>query len=220
MQGGDYMLKKYYRLKELGIKEILINKSRFIGLATPVECEKEALEIIQRVKKEHNSANHNVYAYILGENDEIQRASDDGEPSGTAGKPVLEVIKKEGLKNTLIIVTRYFGGIKLGSGGLIRAYAQSAKEAIISAQKGYNLLMNNVEIAFDYTYHGKIENYLINYRYVLDTVFTDKITVKIMLEDEEVDTFKASIMNITSGQAELTLKEKEYVFVQEEIQND
>lgn len=211
------MLKKYYRLKELGIKEIVINKSRFISVATPIESEQKAQEIIQRVRKEHNSATHNVFAYVLGENDEIQRASDDGEPSGTAGKPVLEIIKKEKLKNTLIIVTRYFGGIKLGSGGLIRAYAQSAKEGISAAKKGYSLLMNQVETTFDYTHQGKIENFLVDYKFVLDTVFTDKVTVKLLLEDDEIEGFKATILNITAGQGEISIKDREYIFVQEDI---
>ncbi len=215
MKWGDKVLQKYYRLKGLGSKEIVINKSRFIAVATPIESEIEALEIIQRVKKEHIHANHNVYAYQLGEKDEIQRASDDGEPSGTAGKPVLEVIKKENLKNTLIIVTRYFGGIKLGSGGLIRAYAQSAKEGILAAKKGYNLLMNKTLISFDYTYHGKIENFLQDFKYILDTEFTDKVSISLLLRDEEIEMFKGSIMDMTSGQAEFTLMDKEYVFVEE-----
>lgn len=198
----------------MGIEEIIINKSRFIGLATPIESEEQAQGIIEKVRKEHMNATHNVYAYIFGENDQIQRCSDNGEPSGTAGKPVLEVIKKENLKNTLVIVTRYFGGIKLGSGGLIRAYAQSAKEAIVKAKKGYNLLMNSVEITFNYHYHGKIENFLLNYKYVKDTVFTDKVTVKLLLEDEEIEAFKTAILNITAGNAEIKLTGKEYVFVE------
>ena len=213
------MLKKYYRLKEMGVKEIIINKSKFVGLATPIESEEHALEIIQKVKKEHYNANHNVYAYQFGENDETQRSNDDGEPNGTAGKPVLEIIKKEKLKNTLIIVTRYFGGIKLGSGGLIRAYAQSAKEGILAAKKGYNLLMNNVTVKYDYTCHGKIENYLQKFEYVQGSEFTDKVELSILLEDEEFETFKKEIMNITSGQAEIAINPKKYVFV-EEAKND
>ncbi|QNO15634.1 YigZ family protein [Alkalicella caledoniensis] len=213
------MLKKYYRLKDLGVKEIIINKSRFIGLATPIESEEQALEIIQRVKKEHYNANHNVYAYQIGENDEIQRANDDGEPSGTAGKPVLEIIKKENLKNTLIIVTRYFGGIKLGSGGLIRAYAQCAKEGIMAAKKGYNLLMSNVTVFYDYTFHGKIENYLQNFKYVIGSEFTDRVAINILLDDVELDTFTQEIKNLTSGQSEIHINNQEYVFV-EEVNND
>lgn len=199
----------------MGIEEIIINKSRFISLATPIESEEQAKEIIEKVRKEHMAATHNVYAYIWGENDQIQRCSDDGEPSGTAGKPVLEVIKKENLKNTLVIVTRYFGGIKLGSGGLIRAYGQSAKAGIVKAKKGYYLLMNSLEITFDYHYHGRIENFLLNYKYVKDIIFTDKVTVKLLLEDEEIEEFKKAILNITAGSAEIKLIGKEYVFVEE-----
>lgn len=102
-------------------KEIVINKSRFIGTSYRINSEEEALDFINMIKEEHSDATHNVYAYVLGENSNIQRFSDDGEPSGTAGVPILELIKKEDLRNVVVVSTRYFGGIKLGGGGLIRA---------------------------------------------------------------------------------------------------
>nr|WP_242945809.1 DUF1949 domain-containing protein [Anaerobranca californiensis] len=105
--------------------------------------------------------------------------------------------------------------MKLGSGGLIRAYAQSAKAGIVKAKKGYYLLMNSLEITFDYHYHGRIENFLLNYKYVKDIIFTDKVTVKLLLEDEEIEEFKKAILNITAGSAEIKLIGKEYVFVEE-----
>src|SRR5699024_4890875 len=113
--------------------EIIINKSRFIGYASPVESEKSAQEFIDTIKQKHKDATHNVFAYIIGQNKNIQRYSDDGEPSGTAGIPILEMMKKEDLTDTVIVVTRYFGGIKLGAGGLVRAYIKGAKCGLESA---------------------------------------------------------------------------------------
>ena len=111
-------------------KEIIINKSRFIASAKAINSEEDALEFIDIVKTKYKDATHNVYAYVVGENSIVQRFSDDGEPSGTAGIPILELIKKEDLRNIVIVSTRYFGGIKLGGGGLIRAYTQSGKSAL------------------------------------------------------------------------------------------
>ena len=124
------MEKTYRTVAGPGEQEIVVNKSRFIGYTVPVKSEEQALEFIQFTREEHKTASHNVYAYILGEIGQIQRFNDDGEPSGTAGIPVLEVIKKEGLRDVVVVVTRYFGGIKLGGGGLVRAYSKSAKLAL------------------------------------------------------------------------------------------
>src|SRR5690606_36119864 len=117
------MLNKYYTVKQAGSHEIIIQKSRFIGYVERVNTENEANEFIQKIKKQHYNATHNCSAYIIGDHDQIQKANDDGEPSGTAGIPMLEVLKRLNLKNTAVVVTRYFGGIKLGAGGLIRAYS-------------------------------------------------------------------------------------------------
>ena len=128
------MLPRYRTLRREASKEIVIKKSRFIGYGKPVESEAEAAAFIEAIKKKHWDATHNCSAYVIGERDEIQKQSDDGEPSGTAGKPILEVIKAQGLKNTVIVVTRYFGGIMLGAGGLIRAYTDGAVAAIEAAE--------------------------------------------------------------------------------------
>ncbi|MDP4171543.1 MAG: YigZ family protein, partial [Bacillota bacterium] len=124
------MLASYYTVKMAGEHEIIIDKSRFIAHIARAETEEQAQEFIQRIKKEHLDATHNCSAYLIGENDLIQKANDDGEPSGTAGVPMLEVLKKRKLKDTVVVVTRYFGGIKLGAGGLIRAYGKSVSEGI------------------------------------------------------------------------------------------
>src|SRR5690606_169599 len=130
-------LTSYKTLAREAEAEIIIKKSRFIGRARPVASEEEAIRFIEAVKKEHWSATHNCAAYVVGDNNELQKQSDDGEPSGTAGRPILEVIKNMGLKYTAVVVTRYFGGIKLGASGLIRAYAEGAQVAIQAAEPIY-----------------------------------------------------------------------------------
>ncbi len=125
------MLKEYKTLLAYGEGEITIEKSKFIGYATPIKSEEEAIAFIENIRTKHWNATHNVPAYIVGENNEIQRYSDDREPSGTAGIPILEVIKKEDLRNVAVVVTRYFGGIKLGTGGLVRAYTKGANGYLI-----------------------------------------------------------------------------------------
>src|SRR5699024_745979 len=122
------MLTKYYTIKQAGSHEILIQKSRFIGYVERVTTEEEAQSFIQKIKKKHHDATHNCSAYIIGDRDQIQKANDDGEPGGTAGIPMLEVLKRMSLKNCAVVVTRYFGGIKLGAGGLIRAYSTTTSE--------------------------------------------------------------------------------------------
>ncbi|UUZ90782.1 YigZ family protein [Paenibacillus sp. P25] len=152
------MLAQYRTVKGFGQAEIVIKKSRFIGFARPVESEEEAIQFIEGIKKEHWSATHNCSAYMIGERDEIQKASDDGEPSGTAGKPILEVIKNQGLKNVAVVVTRYFGGIMLGAGGLIRAYTDGAVAGLAAAQQVYRVLHREMLVEIDYTWLGKVEN--------------------------------------------------------------
>lgn len=127
------MRENYITVGSSANAEILINKSRFIGHAARAETEAEAIAFIDSIKMKHRQATHNCSAYIIGEHDSIQKANDDGEPSGTAGVPMLEVLKKQGLKDTVLVVTRYYGGIKLGGGGLIRAYGKSASEAIAAS---------------------------------------------------------------------------------------
>jgi uncharacterized YigZ family protein len=124
------LVDEYKTLLKAGNDEIIIERSRFIGYAAPVSSEEEAMEFIDKIKNQHKDATHNVTAYVVGLHNEVQRYNDDGEPAGTAGVPILEVLKKEDLRNTVVVVTRYFGGIKLGAGGLIRAYTRGAKIAV------------------------------------------------------------------------------------------
>src|SRR6478735_5124674 len=135
-----------------------------------VTTEEEAQQFIQDIKKQHWNATHNCSAYLIGERDQFQKANDDGEPSGTAGVPILEVLKKKGLKDTAVVVTRYFGGIKLGAGGLIRAYSGSASQSIDKIGVVKRQLMQLAGIHIDYTLLGKVENELRQSAYTLRNI--------------------------------------------------
>ena len=163
-------MSNFYTIEDYGTDEFVEKKSKFIGYIKHVETEEDANEFIGSIKSKHWDAKHNVYAYILGENGAIQRSTDDGEPAGTAGRPVLEVIKGEGLTNVVIVVTRYFGGILLGTGGLVRAYGKAAKLAVENCVKVRPVRMKTVAICADYELVGKIQNYLIQNNVVIDHI--------------------------------------------------
>ncbi|NGZ75980.1 YigZ family protein [Saccharibacillus alkalitolerans] len=198
------MLERYKTVRSEGQKEIVIRKSRFIGHIRPVSTEEEAIAFIDEIKKLHRDATHNCSAYLLGERDEIQRQSDDGEPSGTAGKPILEVLKNRELKNVAVVVTRYFGGIMLGAGGLIRAYADGAVAAVEAGEEITRVLHTQIFVTIDYTWHGKVENEL-REREVRtgDTQFTDKVTLLCLPPSGEADRFISWITDLTQGQADI-----------------
>ena len=178
--GGDtQLLSSYYTVAGFGEHEIVIQKSRFICYINRAKTEKEAQEFINTIKKKHWDATHNCSAYLIGEHDQIQKANDDGEPSGTAGVPMLEVLKKKQLKDTVVVVTRYFGGIKLGAGGLIRAYGKAVSEAIDHVGIIERKLMKIIRTTFDYSFLGKIENELRSSVYKLkDIYYTDHVEVE------------------------------------------
>lgn len=199
------MEKAYKTIFKYGQDEIIINKSRFIGYAMPIEMEEDALEFIEDIKRQNRDATHNVYAYVVGETSNIQRFSDDGEPSGTAGIPVLEVIKKEELRNVVVVVTRYFGGTKLGAGGLIRAYTKGCKIALEASKITHMIPHIKLKISIDYTAYGKIENYLINRDYIVDdSIFEEKVNIYLYVNKDEIDNFNKEIMNLTSGDVEIS----------------
>lgn len=190
----------YKSLGQYGEDEIIINKSRFIGYGKPIKDEEEALDFINEIKTKHYDATHNVYAYHLG--DDVQRFSDDGEPSGTAGIPVLEVIKKEELKNVVIVVTRYFGGVKLGGGGLIRAYTRGAKIAIDAAKIVDMTMHTLLKMTIPYTPYGKIENFLRTNDYVNENLeYLENVIIRLYVANEELENFEKNILDLTSGDA-------------------
>lgn len=199
-------------LHEIGREEIIINKSKFIGYAKPVNDEEEAIEFINEIKKKHSDATHNVYAYVIGKNDNIQRYSDDGEPSGTAGIPILDTIKKEELKNTVVVVTRYFGGIKLGAGGLVRAYIKSAKAGLESAKIVEKKLFQIVMIDIDYNLNGKVENTLLTENYYIENKeYGESVKNFILCEKEKIEDLINLITEITNDNFHYEVKEEKYI---------
>ncbi|SIS42932.1 YigZ family protein [Salimicrobium flavidum] len=198
------MLNSYYTVKPEGEKELVIQKSRFIGYIRRCETEEEANTFINEIKKKHKDATHNCSAYLIGEHDLIQKANDDGEPSGTAGVPMLDVLKKRGLKDTAAVVTRYFGGTKLGAGGLIRAYSGAVSEAIDETGMVERRLMKQMNVTIDYSLLGKVENGARQSKFILDRVnYLEKVELVLYTENEDQEEFRDWITNITSGQAEL-----------------
>lgn len=198
------MLPEYKTVYRGGEGEITEKKSRFIANVVPVSSEEEAEEFIESMKKKYWDARHNCYAYIIGERGEIKRFSDDGEPGGTAGKPILEVLAGEGITNAAIVVTRYFGGTLLGTGGLVRAYGAAAKAGLSASAVINKIPGMRLSITTDYTGLGKIQ-YLLGQRgiTVLDTVYTDKVEMEALVSLKEGAAVKAEIREGTNGQAVL-----------------
>jgi uncharacterized YigZ family protein len=206
------MLANYLTVKNEGQHEIVIEKSRFIAHIARATTEEEAQEFIQKIKKEHNSATHNCSAYLIGETDNIQKANDDGEPSGTAGVPMLEVLKKRELKDTVAVVTRYFGGIKLGAGGLIRAYGKSVSEGLNHIGVVERQLQQIVHITVDYTLLGKMENELRNSVYPIKEMnYMEKVEIQMYVPIKEKETFKEWIIDLSNAQSEIVFGEEEYL---------
>jgi uncharacterized YigZ family protein len=207
------MLSSYYTVKGYGEHEIIIQKSRFIAYVERATTEEEAQEFIRKIKKQHSNANHNCSAYMIGEQDQIQKANDDGEPSGTAGVPMLEVLKKRKLKDTVVVVTRYFGGIKLGAGGLIRAYGSSTSEGLNATGIVERKLMTVIKSTIDYTLLGKVENELRNqHTYLLQEInYTDQVEVTTFVPDGREEEFIQWVRNLTSGQVKNIEETKKYI---------
>lgn len=202
----------YKTLHEFGMDEIIIEKSTFIGYAKPIKTEEEAIEFINEIKKKHKDATHNVWAYTVGENMNIQRYSDDGEPQGTAGIPTLEVIKKEDLRDVVVVVTRYFGGIKLGAGGLVRAYTKGAKVGIEAGIVIEKVKYTEVKIKIDYNLLGKIQNEIMSLGFtVKDTIYGEDVEIVVYAKNEEVEGLRARMIDITSAKAEVILGDEYYL---------
>ncbi|MBM7618379.1 putative YigZ family protein [Bacillus tianshenii] len=194
------MLSQYLTVKGYGEHEIIIQKSRFIAYFNRATTENEAQNFIQEIKKKHWDATHNCSAYLIGENDLIQKANDDGEPSGTAGVPMLEVLKKKGLKDTVVVVTRYFGGIKLGAGGLIRAYGKAVSEGLSETGIVQLTLTRLMHTSIDYTLLGKVENEIRSSNFsIKDIQYSDSVQLDILVEEEQVEDYLNWIIELTQG---------------------
>ena len=189
------------RVHKDGSAQITEKKSRFIGDVYNIENEEDALYYINETKKKYWDARHHCWAYVIGEERVTERCSDDGEPSGTAGKPILEVIRGAGLHNIFVVVTRYFGGTLLGTGGLVRAYTESAREGISHSQIITKIYGFKLNLTTDYTGLGKIQ-YLLGQRglTILDSVYTEKVDLTVLIPKEEESKLIAEITEATNGQ--------------------
>lgn len=206
------MRENYFTVKGYGESEIVISKSRFLTYIERAETEEDAISFIDGIKKLHHNATHNCSAYIIGEHDHIQKANDDGEPSGTAGVPMLEVLKKQGLKDTVVVVTRYFGGIKLGGGGLIRAYGKATTEGLTAAQIVERKLHHVMKVAIDYTWLGKVENEIRSSSYSLEEIrYLEGVEIIVSVLKEEEEQFRSWITEMTNGQATITFEDAQFV---------
>ncbi|AXF56320.1 YigZ family protein [Salicibibacter kimchii] len=194
------MPQSYYTIKNDGKYEQAIKKSRFIAHMRRVQGEDEAKAFIAKIKHEHPTATHNCSAYVLGMGNETQKANDDGEPSGTAGVPMLNVLIKQELKNTAVVVTRYFGGIKLGAGGLIRAYGNSVTEAINHIGIVQRQPMQKYSVTIAYELLGKIENELRESPYILvSTDYGTHVTIQVAVNMNDKEIFEEWIVNTSNN---------------------
>lgn len=206
-------MKNYKTVRQGAFAETVEKKSRFIGYCSPVQTEEEAIEFINAVRAKHREATHNVYAYIVRENN-VMRYSDDGEPAGTAGVPVLEVLRKENLTDVAVVVTRYFGGVLLGGGGLVRAYGKSAAKGVAAAGKIEKQFCGVYSVVSDYSSYGKLQYAIAEGGYILkDTVFGENVSLEVCVKDDMRQRFEKLITEISNGKSIPTLVGEEYIDV-------
>ena len=200
----------YIRVKNSIEKEIVIEKSRFISYTKMVETEEEAKEFVESIRKKHPFATHNCYAYVT-EGGKVARFSDDGEPQGTAGIPMLEVLKNRGLKDTAVVVTRYFGGIKLGAGGLVRAYSSSTSAGLDEAGVEENIISNLYKISFGYEKYSLFLKFIEKYKQkTISSDFAEGVVINIAVPSDEED-FCEKLTDYFLGKVEIVLTSQIYV---------
>lgn len=202
----------YKTTAENGTASYEIQKSRFIAYTSHVETEAEARNFVTAIKKKHFDARHNCSAWVLGADSSQQKSNDDGEPGGTAGNPILEAIKQHGLTNVVVVVTRYFGGIKLGAGGLIRAYSHTASLGLEATPclevKPFCL----IEAEMDYSLLGTVENWIRNEELRTgETAYLDKVTVRLLVEPADCEAISTELTNLTAAQCKITIHKPEYM---------
>lgn len=205
------MLEQYKTVYEGGESEIVEKKSRFIATVRPVESEEEALKFLEEMKKKYWDARHNCFVYSIGMNREFTRCSDDGEPSGTAGRPMLDVILGEDIYNVAVVVTRYFGGILLGTGGLVRAYSKAVQEGLAASRVILKKQGISMKITTDYTGVGKIQ-YIAGERKlpILDSEYTDKVMMKLLVSVQDIGSVQKAITEGTNGRAKIEKDQELY----------
>jgi uncharacterized YigZ family protein len=206
----------YFTIKDEAREQFEEKKSIFIGHAKRVYTEEEARAFVYSIKSQHKEANHNVFAYVVGENMGIQRYNDDGEPQGTGGVPVLEVIKKNEVTDIAVVVTRYFGGVLLGAGGLVRAYSKGAAAAIKAAGIVEKVKGCLLTITIEYDLLGKLQ-YLCaqNQWHIEETEYADRVKLKFFFETSLINTIKNSMVEAANGRVESSTSEEDYYFKME-----
>ncbi len=200
-----------YKTVELEADDFFIEKkSKFIGYAKPVQTQEQAAEFISKIKSKHWDATHNVYAYVLRENN-IQRYSDDGEPSGTAGVPVLDVLLKEGLVDVCVVATRYFGGTLLGAGGLVRAYSHTSKIAVDAAGIITMAQCSIMSACVDYSFYERLNILLSDFSAIVrDTQFSDNVVVEFSVRDDRVQPLSDKLTDVSNGRYSLKFLRNEF----------
>jgi uncharacterized YigZ family protein len=200
-KGGSVNKLAYITVQRHGVTEIIIKKSRFIANVAPVTSEADAWHFIEQIRAEHKDATHNCFAFKAGQ---IQRMSDDGEPSGTAGRPIFDVLDKQGLSDTVVVVTRYFGGILLGAGGLVRAYSQAAVAGVETAGVAQAVAAVDVAIELEYNLVGKVQ-YLLSQRgaLTLDSQFGQSVTIYCRVFATDVDALESDLAEASAGRIQV-----------------
>lgn len=199
----------YKTVKNSVTEEEKVEKSRFIVNIKPVSTRGEAEEFFKEIRKQHKEATHNVPAFVLGEKQQEVWASDDGEPQGTAGAPIVRMLEEEGVTNLCLVVTRYFGGVKLGTGGLVRAYTNIAKAGLIKAEIVEVVEMIQLTVRVEYTYYAGFEQMAKEGRIdIVQDEFTDKVSIKFNLNPETAEEVKQEIMNMTKGTVHIIKEER------------
>ncbi len=206
------MKDRYRTILKGGVGEITEKKSRFIATVRPTETEEEALAFLEEMRKKYWDARHNCYACSIGQNREYTRCSDDGEPPGTAGRPMLDVLLGEDLHNAAVVVTRYFGGTLLGTGGLVRAYSRAVQEGLAASRIIEKIHGISLAVNIDYTWLGKLQ-YIAGERKlpILDSEYTDRVALKLLVPDGQAESVIKAVAEATGGQAFME-KEKELYF--------
>ncbi len=214
---GQEQKEPYRVIVEEGTGEITEKKSRFIATLKRVESEEEAAAFVEAMKKKYWDASHNCSAMVIGERGELTRCSDDGEPSGTAGRPMLEVLLSERLRNAAVVVTRYFGGTLLGTGGLVRAYTQAVREGLSGCKLGTMRAGVRLEVLTDYNGIGKIL-YIMGTKGIEpeDSLYTDTVQLVLLVPAEDKEALCKEFTEATAGKAKITVKEELY-FVDKDL---
>ena len=207
-------MQAYKTIAEKGTAAYEIQKSKFYAYTAPAETEEQAREFVAAIKKKHFDARHNCSAWVLGADSSQQKSNDDGEPGGTAGNPILEAIKQHGLTNIVVVVPRYFGGIKLGAGGLIRAYSHTATLGLEATPQVEIKPVCLMAAELDYTMLGTVENWIRSEGIrTTPAEYLDKVTVNLLAEPQDVEKIRTDLVNLTAARCHITVAEPEYMAV-------